>query len=568
METTEPTHPWYRNGVIGVLLGLFLFSLFLAETRIYQVDEAQNVFLARILASHWEKTHFLSIELWHVWPLSWLAARFSGALSLLHAARLLMLGVYWVNIFLIALNCNIHWKSSRFLLVLLGAATLAPLWDYGFEVRHENILLLFFLVFLHGFRRKGEHPGLECLLMGLLAALMQFITFKSFAYWVPMASLFLVFPPNGWPLSRAKTFLLGSLGFICTAVIVLALLKLTGRLPFLMKSFAVGADLSGNASVRFPPWATLGRLLSQTPLLVGVAVAAGVHTLGSIREKWNDPCLWEGVLPETFLVLVGILALMANPAPHPYNLCLLVPFAYILGIRWVLAVRGSLEEGKPLVILWAGLVVFTHVSPFLTATLRHLQRPNDRQEQLVELAETMTDPAKDRVYDAAGLVSSRQSIGHQWFLHTLIMERVYRGQLPSVRKMLEEKPASVLIPNYRFSWLQQEDLSFFQSNYVALADDFLVLGQSLHGPKEAFNCLHPGRYFIKFTEPAPAGSEPSLNLDGVPIQIPSVRPLSKGVHSFEAGKDREVIVAWVGPTLNELPRPGSGDSKTFFFNWY
>jgi len=187
---------------------------------------------------------------------------------------------------------------------------------------------------------------------------------------------------------------------------------------------------------------------------------------------------------------------------------------------------------------------------------------------LMTLAETMTDPAKDRVYDAAGLVASRESIGPQWFLHTLFMDRFSRGELPPVRKMLLERPASVLIPNYRFGWLQAEDVAFIRSNYLFLANDFLVLGRSLQSPNLEFPCLQSGRYYITAGSLEPGGTRGVLDVDGARIPVPSVQTLSSGMHVFKADKDVAIVVGWVGPTLNQMPTVAPGDSNQFFINWY
>jgi hypothetical protein len=273
-------------------------------------------------------------------------------------------------------------------------------------------------------------------------------------------------------------------------------------------------------------------------------------------------------VPEAFLVLVAILAMLVHPFPLPYHLCLLVPFAYILGIRWALRFLGRQEERRSSLLLGASLIVFTHLVPFMGAAWRHLDFTNDRQEQLMLLAEQMTDPATDRVYDAAGLVASRESIGRQWFLHTTFVDKFARGEVPPVRTMLRDRPAAVLIPNYRFAWLQPEDVAFIQAHYLALSRDFMILGQALQPPQTDFACLHAGRYYISL-KPGLSGTERvPLTLDGAPIPLPSVQYLSKGSHQLRAGKDVEVLVAWVGPTLDRVPHLAPGDSNRVFINWY
>jgi len=60
---------WALLGSIALLL---LFSAYLAATRIYQVDECQNIYMARILAIGQAKTFITNTEVLLL-PLSWLA---------------------------------------------------------------------------------------------------------------------------------------------------------------------------------------------------------------------------------------------------------------------------------------------------------------------------------------------------------------------------------------------------------------------------------------------------------------------------------------------------------------
>ncbi len=127
----------------GIALGLgylFLkFSLYLAASRIYQVDECENVFIARILATG-QMDNFFSFLSPLQFALSWLARGATQSIELFASARCFMLLVFWVNLLLLAVATGERLLSRRFLIALAGAATLAPLWDYGFEIRGDNLL--------------------------------------------------------------------------------------------------------------------------------------------------------------------------------------------------------------------------------------------------------------------------------------------------------------------------------------------------------------------------------------------------------------------------------------------
>ena len=66
------------------------------------------------------------------------------------------------------------------------------------------------------------------------------------------------------------------------------------------------------------------------------------------------------------------------------------------------------------------------------------------------LAEDMTDPQSDPVYDGVGMVPTRRSIHYHWFLHSLNIQSFINGQEMPVRDMLAANPAAVVIPNYRY----------------------------------------------------------------------------------------------------------------------
>lgn len=126
--------------------------------------------------------------------LSWLADSGPSSEQLLTAARFVMVEIFWLNVVLLALATGANSRSIRGLLVLLGAATLAPLWDYGFEIRHDN--LLYWIV--SDLVRCAEPPaGLQSyLIAGALAVAMQFAAHKAFAYFIPLTLAILLFPPG------------------------------------------------------------------------------------------------------------------------------------------------------------------------------------------------------------------------------------------------------------------------------------------------------------------------------------------------------------------------------------
>ncbi|MFO1512692.1 MAG: hypothetical protein U1F83_07235 [Verrucomicrobiota bacterium] len=187
--------------VLIVLLALLVwFSLHLAGSRIFQVDECAEVYMARLLATGQAKVQPQGIGLLQ-FPLSWLAKNETRSEAIFTSARFVMVEIFWLNTVLLALATGENLRSVRGLVALLGAATLAPLWDYGFEIRHDNLLLTGRLLTwcLVRVRPLGWQSYFAA---GAAAVATQFAAHKAFAYLVPLTLAILVFPPPGHKLAR------------------------------------------------------------------------------------------------------------------------------------------------------------------------------------------------------------------------------------------------------------------------------------------------------------------------------------------------------------------------------
>ncbi|HEY4984271.1 MAG TPA: hypothetical protein VIJ24_04345, partial [Verrucomicrobiae bacterium] len=126
--------------MLTTLAGLIWFSLHLASMRIYQVDECTEVYVARTLATDSARANVGHVTLFQA-LLSPFTRAFSCSADLFTAARFVMVELFWLNLVLMALATGEKLFSLRGLIALVGAVTLAPLWDYGFEIRHDNLLL-------------------------------------------------------------------------------------------------------------------------------------------------------------------------------------------------------------------------------------------------------------------------------------------------------------------------------------------------------------------------------------------------------------------------------------------
>jgi hypothetical protein len=158
-----------------------------------------------------------------------------------------------------------------------------------------------------------------------------------------------------------------------------------------------------------------------------------------------------------------------------------------------------------------------------------------------------------------------------------------KGSGPQVRDMLAARPAAVVIPNYRTDWLPEADHAAIRERYVALADDFWVLGKVLPAGGGTFQIFHPGRYRISslresdLAEESPGGlgrlPAPSditsftATLDGMPVSSGPVE-LAVGSHRIVSKPDCQPAVVWVGPKLDRVGRLSQSDHRLLFANWY
>jgi hypothetical protein len=563
------------------LAGLIWFSHRLAGVRIYHADECQNVSMARIIATGQTKAFYAEAGLLQTGVLGWLARGATRSVDVFVPARFVMLEIFWLNVVLIALATGERLLSRRGLIALVGAATLAPLWDYGFEIRPHNLLLCGVLLMwcVVRVRPKGLQPFV---IAGAVAVGLQFVAFKAVAFTLPISAAILAFPPPGqrsprWKLASA--WAAGALGMF-------VLIRLAYGAAGLWEVYV--ADLSralrdASGGNRFGPSEALGRLLGQTPLLLAFLTAALVAVAVDLRHRGKAALTWDSTLPEALLFLDALAVLLINPAPEPYDLLHLVPYGFLLAFRYASELTKEIWGRLALRPVLVALLIFAYFIPFGVATRRHLGFTNYHQEARMRLAEELTDPARDPVYDGIGMVPTRPSIHFCWLLPDVNRPSLAEEQGLRVRDMLAARPAAVVIPNYRTDRLPEEDHAFIRERYVSLTDDFWVLGKVLAAGGGTFEIVHPGRYRISSLEGSDlAGTYPdglaglmapvvegSLigTLDGVPL---SKRPveLTMGTHRIETKSDCQPAVVWMGPRKERIGRLGGSDHRFLFVRWY
>ena len=566
-----------------LLIGLGIlawYSSWLAANRIYQVDECQNLYMARVLATGQAASFFTSGSLFLLGPLSWITRHCASSETMFATARLLFLVIFWLNIFLMGRIAGGRLFSAKGVWALAGAATLAPVWDYGFEVRHDNIVLTGILLMWYLYRARPMGAA-SCGLAGALAITMLFIAVKAVVYVLPLCLFIMAFPPPGCARPRWQLALALAGGALVAGVAIRLCYGWGGSWDlYLSASNDVARYSAGSAgSSRFWPWFSLRRLLTQTPCLLAMTIPALLGAVLGLWKRGRAALDWQGYFPEAMLLGIALAGLFANPAPFPYNLLHLVPYAFLLSFRYGQAQWQELRPTPNTWLLVAGILVFAHLVPFAFSVQRHAAYPNYRQKHLMGPAEALTAPT-DPVYDGIGMVVTRPSIDFHWYLHSANIQMFLNGSGPHVRDMLAAKPAPVLLRSYRTTWLASEDDDFIREHYVSLADDFLVLGKTLPGGGGDFQITRTGRYRVAPLEdsgidgarlekgtPGTEQAERAVMLDGKRLSGEVVE-LSVGKHRLETEPGWLPTVVWVGPRLERPPRLGPGAYERLFVNWY
>jgi hypothetical protein len=571
---------WILLGSLAALMGC---SVYLAVARIYQVDECNELIVARVLATGQAKTYSGTMGLLQ-FPLAWAVHGATRSVDYFVPGRLVMVAIFWLNLVLIAIATGERLLSRRGLIALLGAATLAPLWDYGFEIRHDNLLLTGLLLTWCVVRVRPKGPP-SYVVAGALAVALQFAAQKAFVYVIPLSLAVLVFPPPAHKAPRWKLALFwaaGAFGMLLALRLFYGAYGVTGLWDVHRRSLQFVSNVATGGD-RFGPGIALGRLLGQTPLLLALVASAFVAVAVELRRRGRSALAWDGSVPEALLLAGAFAALVANPTPFPYNLLHLVPYAYLFAFRHASVVLREIRDAPGLLPVVGSVLVFVHLIPFCVATRRHWDRPNYRQTRLMSLAEDLTDPTKDPVFDGIGMVLTRPIIHPGSLLHSLALKSLIKGSGPQVRDMLAARPAAVVIPNYRTDWLPPADHAAIRERYVALADDFWVLGKVLPAGGGTFKIFHPGRYRISslrgsdLAEGCPGGSRGLLapsdegsftaTLDGAPVSSRPVE-LTVGSHRIESKPDCQPAVVWVGPKRDRVGRLSQSDHRLLFVNWY
>lgn len=538
------------------LLGtLMAATLAMAMIRVYQVDEAQTVYMATVLAKGWGGSLFTSGQL-HLYPLSLLTRLASTSAGLFLVFRACFWALFWVNASLAVLAAGIRLRSPEGAKALVLVGTLAPWWAYGLECRHDNVLIAgLLLLWVIARRIPGRREGIF-LALGFVSLLLHSCLFKAVAFWSPLTVLLVALEPApmGTRAKRAGWWLLGA------AACYLACWAFKAH-SGIQALAANGRDVMKVAvsSERFAPWHTLRMLLETAPLLAAAMGGLALHGASVIRRRglkgaWAE----ERGFPELMLFAICVFAFFINPTPFPYNLGALSAGAAVallaLGRSWL---EPGAFRSLPALPFLVSLGLVLHLAPWTLRVADLFSMTNDRQEEVMARAETFAGP-EDPVFDGIGMVPTRKAPAYEWVIHWGNQRNFHEHPL---FQGLGDRVPPVVIPSYRLNYLPPSDQAFLSANYIPMHKDFWVLGALPRKNAEpgTWTCYRSGRYAVI---PTRAGSG-NVALDGKTI-APGILWVDRGEHRLAMDPASPCALAWVGPKVQEVPTPRNDGEAMLF----
>lgn len=571
------TTVFWACGAAIVGVWVIVHSMHLSAERIFRADECRNVCATWFFATGQGRVAGSPVSLFYL-PLVWLSRGATHSVEVYVSARFFSTILLWFNIILLTVAAGQKVISRGSVVALAAAATLVPFWDFGFEIRPDNLVLTGLLLMWCILRVRPA--GLQSyFIAGAVAVALFFVDIHSLAYSLPISLAACVFVPDGQKQLRWKPPVAWLVGVAAAALIVRIVYGATG----LWAAYVWNRHNSQADEQVAGHWPFVVHLIFQTPLLLAVVVAALVALVMELRRGGTAALSWDSTLPEGLLCVLAFFVFAVNPMPSPYEFLYVVAFAFPLAARFVAKLWnkiGSLGAALPLA---CGLVLFGHFVPFVVALQKNLHLTNSRQEGLMQLAEAMTAPGKDFVYVEAGLVPTRHTPRYDtalWDQHATAARPI-----PALRDLFAVQPPSVIIVGNGFDDLPKEDYDYITRHYVPIADDIWILGEILPSGGGTFNVIHPGRYQITSAEAsnvrgayAPKGPnestapEPKVprltgTLEGVPFDKISAE-LAAGHHQFNCDASTRPAVAWLGPSLERVPQIDAGDRHHLFVKWH
>ena len=553
---------WPYAVLIVLLLG---GGLWLATHRIFQVDEVQNMHMSWLLTQRDSDNYYNSAEVYMI-PLALVSRLCQTPVAFFITSRIIFFVLFAASLFVTAFALSEHNKFhfAGALFILLSAPIF---WDYGFEVRHDNIVILgMSLMILMLFRAAKGSLKQRMFWGGLTGGFLLLSSLKSVVLWAPVLGYMIAVQARHDRRAFSRAIAASLAGFGVSLAIAFSAHGLQGSLLIYIKGIGDFARTLATGQIRFFDWNYLWRFMTGHPLITLSSAAFLLTCSGPVAQRWARGDAFrddDRRAKELLLLLLGIAFLAVNPTPFPYNylyIALLAsPAAFHLMAR-------ALEHPRSAVSILALGVIAAQGVIWATQTSRHLSYRNDGQNKIVEFLNDYTDQ-KDCVFDGVGLAIYRRGPERVWYLHSLSQPRYLAGDIPSVRDVLTSSVCPVLIESYKWQYMLPEDLAFIRSRYISHGRFIWILGGKVHAGSPgsyAFD-IHKDGFYLVSLQPGAPSSAPTI--DGVPMDSHPIH-LKKGGHILVTDCSLGTVqLEWVkDSSVLRVAIPSI--SEPIFVNWY
>ncbi|MAZ48484.1 MAG: hypothetical protein CME65_07970 [Halobacteriovoraceae bacterium] len=507
---------------------LVSFTLKFILTRQFQSDEfliATSIHMLNFA----KESQFIHMLNFYMLPFSYITSFFKETTPMLFFLRSILFSIFLINIsLLVRLVTNQYKKSVILFFVLLSHY---QLWRFGFEIRHETLIVFFILLSSLAIKKSFEKlNNIPFILSGFFLSLLAFTAYKGFIYSLAMGGSFALLILIRERLKGGRYIFYFTLSYLITSAAQMLIF-------YLYDLHLVFVKIMGNyvnetyTSMVFSPKGIYFDILRSAPLTVLALCWVFYHFVK--RKQFFNFSGW------CFLILLHFTILLhLNPAPFRYNI-----HTYLIVILITILANFSLLPKirkifiAPAILIHFGLFIIFYFTDY------YMHYSNTHQLEYVQNAEKLTEE-NEPVFDLIGIVATRPQAHPGWWIYNGKMKSYMEGKIPLVRSMINESRPPVIITNYRWTWLPKTDWEALQKNYVRLHDQFWVLGHMKKTTKGSVKISRSGKYYL-------ISKSPDLKISNFSLDK-EVLDLEAGTYEFENNNANFALV-WIGEKLSSLP---------------
>jgi len=329
---------------------------------------------------------------------------------------------------------------------------------HALEFRYDAAVLILLLV---AFRLLIQRDSTVAL--GAVAAGLALHHLKGVYYAVGVVALLLLQSTERWRDMRRLL-----LGAALSGAAWLALLAPLGLLVRFVESLRTYVSLAVGGG-RAPVGAALGPvLLDDLAWWLLALVVLGQRALRRARSPSDRPDVVA-----LALAALGIGFWVVHPHAWAYLAALPVPFLALVVIRALARDPGARRWGAAAALAGGLLQIVSGAAPPLAQVPRALAAPVAPEIALLRELKASLQPG-DRVLDPAGLLYFVPPCVHEWYVDTLLVERVRAGTWMSELGPGVPRACTLALNSYRLNALPRGALEDLAQDFVPLASGLAV----------------------------------------------------------------------------------------------